>query len=106
MLAFVALAKYFPDRPVYGIRTKSLYSGNDYFKTVHEMADCYYEHLKNVQPKGPYAIAGYSLGSSVAFEIAKMLEREGESIPFVGALDSPPYIRELICDLNFCRCPP
>jgi hypothetical protein len=78
VLVFVALAKYFPDRPVYGIRTKCLYSGEDYFKTIHEMAECYYENIKKIQPEGPYAIAGYSLGSSVAYEVAKLMERDGK----------------------------
>ena len=101
VLVFVALSKYFPDRPVYGIRTRGLYSSDDYFKSLHEMADCYTQSIKQIQPKGPYAVAGYSLGSSVAFEVAKKLESMGDQVPFLGILDSPPHIRQLIGHLDF-----
>ncbi|KAL9629574.1 MAG: hypothetical protein Q9164_006823 [Protoblastenia rupestris] len=101
VLIFVALSKYFPDRPVYGIRTKGLYSKDDYFKSLHEMADCYINAIKKIQPEGPYAIAGYSLGSSVAYEMAKLLESQGDKVPFLGILDSPPHIRHLIAEQDF-----
>ena len=101
VLVFVHLAKYFPDRPVYGIRTRALYEGDNYFKTIDEMAATYVEGVKKIQPDGPYAIAGYSLGSTVAFEMAKLLEAHGDRVPFCGILDSPPHFRHLICDLGF-----
>lgn len=101
VLIFIGLSKYFTDRPVYGIRTRCLYSGQDYHKTIHTMAQCYYEHIKKVQPEGPYAVAGYSLGSSVAFEIAKLLEADGSEVPFCGILDSPPHIKHLIGNQDF-----
>lgn len=82
VLIFVALAKYFPDRPVYGIRTRCLYKGDDFHKTIASMASLYYHHIKQIQPQGPYAIAGYSLGSTVAFEIGKLLESDGSQVPF------------------------
>ena len=101
VLIFVALSKYFPDRPVYGIRTKGLYSNDEYFKSIHEMANFYVQSIKRIQPEGPYAIAGYSLGSSVAFEVAKQLESKGDAVPFLGILDSPPHIRKLIAEQDF-----
>ena len=101
VLIFVHLAKYFPDRPVYGIRTRALYEGDNYFETIDEMAATYVEGVKKIQPNGPYAIAGYSLGSTVAFEMAKLLEAQGDQVPFCGILDSPPHFRHLVCDLGF-----
>lgn len=101
VLVFVALSKYFTDRPVYGIRTRCLYSGDNYHTTIHSMAQCYYEHIKKIQPEGPYAVAGYSLGSSVAYEIARLLEADGSKVPFLGILDSPPHIKHLIVNQDF-----
>lgn len=46
-------------------------------------------------------MAGYSLGSLAAFEIAKLLEAGGNQAPFVGILDSPPHINPLIAELDF-----
>jgi thioesterase domain-containing protein len=65
------------------------------------MANTYVAAIKEIQPEGPYAVAGYSLGSSVAFEIAKQLETKGDKVPFLGILDSPPHIPKLIGQQDF-----
>ena len=66
-----------------------------------EMADTYLEHVKRAQPSSPYALTGYSLGTTVAFELAKRLEATGEKVAFCGALDSPPHIIPLVKDLDW-----
>ena len=104
VLVFVALAKHFPDRTVYGLRTRGLNTGLDdhnYFSSIADIADCYVERIKQHQVKGPYAIAGYSLGSTVAFEIGKRFEAAGEKVAFLGMLDSPPHMRRLIEKLDW-----
>src|SRR5262249_24987457 len=42
------------------------------------------------QPKGPYALAGYSLGALVAFELAQRLTAKGERVAFLGCIDREP----------------
>ena len=104
ILVFVALAKQFSDRTVYGLRTRGLNTGLDeenYFSSIAEIADLYVENIKQHQGKGPYAIAGYSLGSTVAFEIGKRFEAAGEQVAFLGLLDSPPHMRRLIERLDW-----
>ncbi|KAL9625051.1 MAG: hypothetical protein Q9160_000780 [Pyrenula sp. 1 TL-2023] len=104
VLVFVALAKYFPDRTVYGLRTKGLNTGledTDYFISIDEIADCYNSNIRKHQPMGPYALAGYSLGSSVAFEVAKRLEASNQEVACLGLLDSPPHMRALIEKLDW-----
>lgn len=104
VLVFVALAKDFSDRTVYGLRTRGLNTGLDdhnYFSSIAEIADFYVESIKRHQVKGPYAIAGYSLGSTVAFEIGRRFEAAGERIAFLGILDSPPHMRRLIERLDW-----
>ena len=101
VLVFVALAKSLSDRTVYGLRTKGLNTDSDYFASIADIADCYVEWIRRNQPTGPYAIAGYSLGSTVAFEIAKRLEALGHRVAFLGMLDSPPHLRRLIEKLEW-----
>ena len=101
VLVFVALAKSISDRTIYGLRTKGLNTDSDYFTSIADIADCYVERIRRNQPTGPYAIAGYSLGSTVAFEIAKRLEALGHRVAFLGLLDSPPHIRRLIEKLDW-----
>jgi hypothetical protein len=65
------------------------------------MANTYREHVKRVQPTGPYAVMGYSLGTTVAYELAKRLEASGDEVVFCGALDSPPHIISLLGHLDW-----
>lgn len=54
----------------------------------------YYHALKKQQPRGPYAIAGYSYGSMLAFEISKILETNGDTVQFLGSFNLPPHIKD------------
>lgn len=91
VLVFVRLAKYFVnDRPFLALRARGFSSGEERFKTLEEMVLTYTEAIRQRQPHGPYAIAGYSYGAPVAFEIAKRLESLGERVAFVGSIDMPP----------------
>ncbi|KAL2045826.1 hypothetical protein ABVK25_012031 [Lepraria finkii] len=104
VLVFVKLAMYFSDRTVYGLRTKGLNTGledTNYFCSIGEIADTYVESIRKYQPKGPYAITGYSLGSTVAFEVAKRFEAVNDEVVFLGLFDSPPHMRELIENLEW-----
>ena len=104
VLAFIPLAKYTLDRPVYGLRARGVNPGEPFFQTIAEIARKYHSHMKRTQPHGPYAVAGYSLGSSVAFEVAKLFEAQGDKVSFIGAIDSPPHIAPLISSLDWSAC--
>ncbi|KAI1212600.1 acetyl-CoA synthetase-like protein [Annulohypoxylon truncatum] len=101
VLVFIPLSRYLSDRPVYGLRARGVRLGERFFGSVDEMATTYFHGIKRTQPEGPYAIAGYSLGSSVAFEVAKLLIANGDEVRFVGALDSPPDIAPLVGNLTW-----
>jgi oxalate---CoA ligase len=45
--------------------------------------------IRNVQPRGPYRLAGYCLSGLVAFETARLLINFGEKVDFVGMIDPP-----------------
>jgi thioesterase domain-containing protein len=57
------------------------------------MVDCYVRAIRARQPHGPYAIAGYSYGGVLAFEMAKVLEAAGERVGFIGIISQTPHIR-------------
>ncbi|HEX2313496.1 MAG TPA: non-ribosomal peptide synthetase [Thermomonospora sp.] len=94
VLVFVNLAKYFVnERPFYALRARGFGEGEEHFGSFAEMVGCYVDAIRRVQPEGPYAVAGYSYGGAVAFEIAKSLEALGERVDFVGIFNLPPHIR-------------
>lgn len=76
------------DRPVYGCRAHGLDPRQEAHRTVEEMAVAYVEDVRTRQPKGPYAIAGYSFGGLVAFEMARRLHVAGERVELLALLDT------------------
>ncbi|PYH44041.1 putative NRPS-like enzyme [Aspergillus saccharolyticus JOP 1030-1] len=103
VLAFLPLARTLTDRPLYGLTARGLGDHGQLFASIEAMADTYYTHVKRTQPHGPYALTGYSLGTTVAFELAKRLEANGDHVAFCAALDSPPHIIPLVQHLDWTR---
>ncbi|MDX3225622.1 non-ribosomal peptide synthetase [Streptomyces sp. ME19-01-6] len=102
VLVFVNLAKYFVgDRPFYALRARGFNEGERPFESFEEMVGTYVDAIRATQPHGPYAVAGYSYGGAVAFEIAKALEAQGERVDFVGSLNLPPHIKSRMDELDF-----
>ncbi|MBB6171858.1 acyl-CoA synthetase (AMP-forming)/AMP-acid ligase II/thioesterase domain-containing protein/acyl carrier protein [Nocardiopsis mwathae] len=102
VLVFVNLAKYFvSERPFHALRARGFGEGEDYFATFGEMVECYVRAIRDEQPLGPYAVAGYSYGGIVAFEIAKALEALGERVDFVGIFNLPPHVQDRMAELDF-----
>ncbi|CDH03074.1 thioesterase domain-containing protein [Xenorhabdus bovienii] len=101
ILVFVNLAKYFiNDRPFYALRARGLEEGEEHFTSFEELINVYMEAIHSRQPHGPYAIAGYSYGSPVAYEIAKRLEAQGERVAFVGSFDMAPLLMHQMAEVD------
>jgi amino acid adenylation domain-containing protein len=76
-----------PDQPVYGIQARGLDGGVPH-SSVEEMAASYIEAVREVQPAGPYLLAGYSAGGAVAFEMARQLSVVGQPVALLALLDA------------------
>lgn len=57
-------------------------------KDLHERAENYLPLLREVQPHGPYRLAGWSFGGALAYAVACRLRTDGEEVGLVGLLDS------------------
>jgi thioesterase domain-containing protein len=44
-----------------------------------------------VQPEGPYQLAGWSFGGTVALEMAQQLQKRGEGVAMLGVIDTRLY---------------
>jgi thioesterase domain-containing protein len=58
------------------------------YESVESMAADYVRSIGSIQPQGPYLIAGYSGGGTVAFEIGRQLQASGEGVAEIIFLDS------------------
>jgi thioesterase domain-containing protein/acyl carrier protein len=82
---YTALARALgPDQPVYGLQAL----GSAPSASLGEMARHYIAAIRRVQPMGPYRLVGHSFGGLVAFEMARQLEAEGESVAMLALLDT------------------
>jgi oxalate---CoA ligase len=82
------------DLTFYCLQAKGL-DGSEPFATVEEAAACYLNEMRGVQPHGPYYLGGYCFGGFVAFEMARMLEQEGETVATLILIDAfnPAFLR-------------
>lgn len=69
-----------PDIPVYGIQSLGLDGQNPPLRSIKEMAKLYLDEIKRIKSSGPYNLAGYCMGGTVALEIANLLKAEGTEV--------------------------
>jgi thioesterase domain-containing protein/glycosyltransferase involved in cell wall biosynthesis len=86
---YISLAHHLgPDQPLYAFQAAGLDGAREPCSRLVEMAAGYVAALQTRQPRGPYFLSGWSLGAIVAFEMARQLRRQGETIGLLALLDS------------------
>ncbi|MBM0137263.1 non-ribosomal peptide synthetase [Pseudomonas cannabina] len=91
---FTGLDAYFPvlgqhlhgDFPIYGLPGIGL--GQQQLRTMECLAARMVERIRQVQPRGPYRLAGWSFGGVLAYEVATQLLGMDEAVAFLGLIDS------------------
>src|SRR5205807_2348670 len=56
---------------------------------VDDLVDGLVRRVRQAQPEGPYAIAGFSFGGVLAYELAGRLGADGDRVTWLGILDAP-----------------
>lgn len=85
---FQELAKHIKaDQSIIGIRALN---GSDINNNIASMAHIYKKEIEAIQPEGPYLLCGSSMGGTIAFEIAQLLQEQGKTIAILAMLDTPP----------------
>ncbi len=75
------------NQPVYGLQLPEAGSPN-FSRNIKQLARRLLEEMRSVQPAGPYRLAGFSFGGYVAYEMAQLLGKEGQSVEFLGIIDT------------------
>ncbi len=89
VLIFNALSKNMSaDQPIYGLQAKGLNGVDEPFDTVEQMAAHYVAAILKNDPVGPYALAGYSFGGIIAYEMTRQLEDLGKKVKVLIAFDT------------------
>jgi len=89
VLGFYALARCLDaDRPVYGVQAQSLLPQREAKLRLEDMAAEYVADMREVWPRGPFHLLGFSFGGLVAYEIARQLKAAGLEVGLLGMLDT------------------
>ena len=90
VLFYRALADLMPDGiPLHAIEALALSSSAPIEEaSVEETAADYVRELLEVNPRGPFRLAGYSFGGVVAHEMACQLTAMGHEVEFLGLFDT------------------
>ncbi|HET9893410.1 MAG TPA: amino acid adenylation domain-containing protein [Streptosporangiaceae bacterium] len=56
--------------------------------TVDEIAACYVEAVRSVQPRGPYRLGGWCMGGAIAHAMARHLRAAGDEVDLLALIDS------------------
>jgi thioesterase domain-containing protein/aryl carrier-like protein len=87
VLSYERLSRYLGEGlPLYGLRADR--GDAEGLVTIETLAERYVSVIRSVRPEGPYRLAGWSLGGVIAYEMARQLLNEGESVEFLGLIDS------------------
>ncbi|GAA1464335.1 hypothetical protein GCM10009619_46520 [Williamsia maris] len=88
-----------PDRPVFGLQAWGLENRGRPDRTVAAAARRNIEAIGDVAPRGPYLLAGHSMGAHVAWEMAAQLRERGHDVAAVILID--PHLSEpMLADLR------
>ena len=112
VLCYASLAGHLADGyDIYALQSPALAGDFRYSDSVEAMASHYIDCMRSVQPHGPYRVAGWSFGGTVAYEIARRLERSGDRVELLALIDCPapsytkrmPQMSNTEFLLSFCR---
>jgi len=77
------------DQPFYGLEAPGLADDRNHYVLIESLAAYYIEHIRKIQPEGPYLLGGHSFGGFVAFEMSQQLQRQGERVGLLALIDTP-----------------
>jgi len=89
VLFFNTLAKNMDsEQPIYGLQAKGLNGIDEPLEKIEDMAAFYISEILKQNPKGPYALAGFSFGGIIAFEMAKQLKAMNKEVKMLAMFDT------------------
>jgi thioesterase domain-containing protein/acyl carrier protein len=76
------------NQPVYGLQGNGISTQTEYFESVEKLSKYYVDIITKSNPKGPYALAGYSYGGIISYEMARQLISQGRKVSMLAMLDT------------------
>lgn len=89
VLNYRALAEALPEGfPIHGLQALGLDGRTAPLESIQAMAERYVREIRQLQPHGPYHLAGGSMGGMIAYEMAQQLVAAGERVGLLALIDT------------------
>jgi thioesterase domain-containing protein len=96
VIDFYQVVKHIPTRhAIHGLQAKGIDGIEEPLDRIEDMARYSLDAIRELQPRGPYYLIGFSLGGLVTLEMAQQLIAQGETIGLLAMLDSWPHMSQL-----------
>ena len=77
-----------PGHRVFGLQPRARINAPMVHTRVPEMAAHHIDRIRSIQPHGPYFLGGMCAGGVIAFEVARQLQSQGETVGLVALIDA------------------
>ncbi len=89
VLMFQMLASHMDsEQPIFALQARGLNGEAEPLNRMEDIAAHYINEILEQNPDGPYALAGYSFGGLIAFEMAKQLKAMGKEVKMLAMFDT------------------
>src|SRR5882762_2743387 len=89
LLMYRNLARHLgQDQPIYGLQPQGLDGKQAPLTRIEDMAARYIKEIQVIQREGPYFLAGYCMGGTIALEMAQQLRGQGQRVDLLALLDT------------------
>ncbi|HEY9878540.1 MAG TPA: amino acid adenylation domain-containing protein [Leptolyngbyaceae cyanobacterium] len=86
---YYGLAKHLdPEQPVYALQAPLFKGRVAAEKSLEQMAADYLQEIRSIQPNGPYFLCGYSFGGLLAYEVARQLTAQDQTVALLVLIDT------------------
>jgi amino acid adenylation domain-containing protein len=88
VFCYTELARHLgEEQPFYGIQARGSNRDLSPHTEIDAMAAEYIEAVRSFQPVGPYRLGGWSMGGTIAFEMARQMRQQGQEISLLVLVD-------------------
>ena len=90
VFCYRALARHLgDDQPFYGLEPPGRDGQGEPLTRIEDLAAYFAAQIRAFRPDGPYAIAGFCTGGTIAFELGRQLLQERAAISFLALFGAP-----------------
>ncbi|MGW1543288.1 non-ribosomal peptide synthase/polyketide synthase [Streptomyces sp. NPDC002309] len=90
-LSYIGLVRHLDaDQPVYGLQAPGVTLAETTPSDLDALVTWYVDHIRSVQPSGPYHLLGWSMGGNLGHAVAIRLQQAGQEVPLLAMMDAYP----------------